>query len=108
MSEFDTLEVLMKTVKKRMKDSPKNSYTAKLVNKGREQICKKLGEEAVELALSGVQDNKKDSIAESADLLYHMCVLWVDMGISPKKLMEELRRREGISGIDEKKNRDKK
>lgn len=105
MSEFETLEALMKTVKKQAKKSPSKSYTAKLMKKGREHICKKVGEEGVEVALAGVQDYKKDTISESADLLYHLCVLWTDMKITPKQLMKELRKREGVSGIEEKKSR---
>ena len=105
MSEFETLDVLLKTVKKRMKQSPDESYTAKLVSKGREHISKKVGEEGVEVALAAVQDYKKDTISESADLLYHLCVLWADMGIKPKQIMRELQQREGLSGLEEKKNR---
>ncbi len=108
MSEFETLDVLMKTIKKRRKQSPDKSYTAKLMNKGREHICKKVGEEAVEVSLAAVQDSKKETISETADLLYHLCVLWTDMKITPKQLMKELQKREGISGIEEKKNRGKK
>ena len=107
MSEFETLDVLMKTVKKRLKQSPEKSYTAKLAAKGREHISKKVGEEGVEVALAAVQDYKKETISESADLLYHLCVLWTDMGIKPKQIMKELQKREGLSGLDEKKNRKK-
>lgn len=105
MSDFETLDILMKTVKKRSKSSPSKSYTAKLMSKGREHISKKVGEEGVEVALAAVQDYKKETIGESADLLYHLCVLWTDMGIKPKQIMKELQKREKISGIEEKENR---
>jgi len=105
MSEFETLDVLMNTVKQRMKASPEESYTAKLVAKGREKICQKVGEEAVELGLAAVQGQKKNSISESVDLLYHLCVLWTEMGIKPKQLMKEIRKREGLSGLEEKRSR---
>ena len=105
MSRFKTLSLLMKTVKQRVDAPSAESYTAKLVAKGREKICQKVGEEAVELGLAAVQDQKKNTIAESADLLYHLCVLWVDMDIKPKDIMKELERREGLSGLEEKKNR---
>ncbi len=108
MSEFDTLDDLMQEVQKRSKASPEESYTAKLIARGREKICQKVGEEAIEVGLAAVQDYKKETISESADLLYHLCVLWTDMDISPKQLMKELRKREGLSGLDEKKNRGKK
>ena len=107
MSEFETLDQLMKTVKKRAKLSPEESYTAKLMAKGREKICQKVGEEAIEIGLAAVQDYKKDTISESADLLYHLSVLWTDMDITPKQLMKELKKREGLSGLEEKKNRKK-
>lgn len=105
MSDFETLDLLMKTIKKRSKLKPGESYTAKLMARGREKICQKVGEEAVEVGLAAVQDYKKETISESADLLYHLCVLWTDMKITPKQLMKELQKREGISGIEEKKNR---
>lgn len=108
MSDFETLDTLMQTVKKRRKDSPEKSYTAKLFRRGREKICQKVGEEAVELGLSAVQGHKKEAISESADLLYHLCVLWTDMGITPQQLMKELRDREGLSGLEEKASRGKK
>ncbi len=105
MSKFKTLDVLMTTIKTRIESKDENSYTVKLVNRGREKICQKVGEEAVELALAAVQDDKKEAIKESADLLYHICVLWADMDIKPKQIMRELQKREGLSGLDEKKNR---
>ena len=59
----------------------------------------------METALAAVMDDKQEVVAESADLLFHLMVLWADMGISPDDIFEELARREGMSGIDEKNSR---
>ena len=106
MSQFKILDEVFETIKSRQKDGDiTSSYTAKLFSKGRAKIAQKLGEEAVETVIDAVADNKKGAISESADLLYHLCVLWADMGIDPDSVMRELKNRKGISGIEEKKNR---
>lgn len=106
MSDFSIMDAIFATIKSRQNDGdPESSYTAKLFSKGRAKIAQKLGEEAVETVIDAVADNKKGTVAESADLLFHLCVLWADMGINPSSVMEELRNRKGISGIEEKKNR---
>jgi phosphoribosyl-ATP pyrophosphohydrolase len=78
---------------------------ARLYGKGRQKIAQKLGEEAVETALAGVLDDRAGIISESADLLFHLMVLWADAGIAPDDIMAELTRREGLSGLEEKKRR---
>jgi phosphoribosyl-ATP pyrophosphohydrolase len=70
-----------------------------------EQIAKKLGEEAVEALIEGIQGDKPKLIAESADLLYHLLTLWAACGVKPKAVWDELARREGLSGIAEKASR---
>lgn len=103
-----TLETLYATIMERRKNgNPENSYVAKLAAKGREKICQKLGEEAVETVIDGVAGYKKGVVGESADLLFHLCMLWADMGIKPADVAAELQRREGVSGVEEKKNRKK-
>lgn len=106
MSNTDFIEELYNTIKSRKKSSPEESYVAKLFDKGRNKIAQKLGEEAVEVVIDAARDKKKGVISESADLLFHMLVLWADMGIKPSDVIEELQGRKGISGIAEKKNRE--
>ena len=79
-----------------------NSYTAKLLAAGVEKCAKKLGEEAVETALAAVSGNKDHLAAESADLLYHLAVLWAAAGLSPEEVYAKLAAREGLSGLAEK------
>lgn len=106
MSE-DVLERLFVTIKNRHGDSPDTSYTAKLFSKGRGEIAKKLGEEATETIIASLDETEAKVVSESADLLYHLLVLWADTGIEPEHVWEELKRREGTSGIDEKNSRPK-
>jgi phosphoribosyl-ATP pyrophosphohydrolase len=102
------LEQLYKTIKGRHGDSPDASYTAKLFSKGRGEIARKLGEEATETIVAALYEGDDKVISESADLLYHLLVLWADTGVEPAHVWEELVRREGTSGIDEKEARQKK
>jgi phosphoribosyl-ATP pyrophosphohydrolase len=66
------------------------------------KCAKKVGEEGVEVGLAAVAGDKKERIAESADLLYHLCVLWVAAGVDPADVYQELQAREGRSGLDDK------
>jgi phosphoribosyl-ATP pyrophosphohydrolase len=84
---------------------PTKSYTAKLLKKGVAQCAKKLGEESVEAAIAAVAKNKRALAAESADVLYHLLLLWAASGIKPKAVYAELKRREARSGIEEKASR---
>jgi phosphoribosyl-ATP pyrophosphohydrolase len=84
---------------------PAASYTAKLVASGRERIARKLGEEAVETVIEAVAGNRDGVVRESADLLYHLLVLWIAAGVDPQEVWAELARREGTSGLEEKRNR---
>jgi phosphoribosyl-ATP pyrophosphohydrolase len=65
-------------------------------------VAQKLGEEAVELVIEAAVGNRAATVLESADLLYHLIVIWVDAGIEPGEVWSELARRQGISGIVEK------
>ncbi|MES2984490.1 MAG: phosphoribosyl-ATP diphosphatase [Pseudomonadota bacterium] len=102
MSAFDYLDTVVATIASRVGGDPKLSHTAKLLKKGTPRIAKKLGEEAVETAIAAVQGNKPETIAESADMLFHLLVLWQSMGIAPAEVMAELERRKGVSGLAEK------
>lgn len=103
----EVLERLFETIKNRHGESPDTSYTAKLFSKGRGEIAKKLGEEATETIIASLDETDEKVVSESADLLYHLLVLWADTGVEPKHVWEELKRREGTSGIDEKNARPK-
>ena len=83
------------------------SHSARLLSRGTQKVAQKLGEEAVELVIEAVVGNRGAIISESADVLYHLLVLWVDAGIAPGEVWAELRRREGMSGIAEKAARPK-
>jgi phosphoribosyl-ATP pyrophosphohydrolase len=105
-NQFKTLEVLWNTIENRAyNSSPKDSYVAFLVSKGVKKCAKKLGEEAIETCIAAVTKNKEEAIKESADLLFHMFVLWKALELDPEEIMAELKKRENISGHDEKLNR---
>jgi phosphoribosyl-ATP pyrophosphohydrolase len=101
----DVIERLFAVIESRQGADPDVSYTAKLFNRGTEKIAQKLGEEAVELAIAAVKRDRQDTVAESADLLYHWLVLLADAGISPAEVCEVLESREGTSGLEEKASR---
>lgn len=101
------LAALADEVATRKTASPDQSYTAKLLSQGVEKCAKKLGEEAVETALAAVSGDRKHLAAESADLLYHLVVLLEASGLTLADVMDELARRQGVSGIAEKASRPK-
>lgn len=106
MADIDgsILDRLFAVIASRRGGDPELSYTAKLFEKGTPRIAQKLGEEAVETVIAAV---KGDSglVGESADLLYHLLVLWADAGIAPSEVWLALEARMGTSGIAEKKSR---
>jgi phosphoribosyl-ATP pyrophosphohydrolase len=99
------LDRLWQIVQARRGGDPQTSYTARLFAAGRERIVQKFGEEAVETVIAGLADRPAALVAESADLLYHLLVLWAEAGIAPAAIAAELTRREGRSGIEEKRAR---
>ncbi|MGH7095686.1 MAG: phosphoribosyl-ATP diphosphatase [Stellaceae bacterium] len=101
----DILARLWQVIESRRGADPDSSYTAKLFSRGRAKIAQKLGEEAVEAVIEGVRSDSAALTRESADVLYHLMVLWADAGVTPGDVAAELARREGTSGIDEKKAR---
>lgn len=105
MSQFEQLDALLVTIQERKSADPKESNVAKLLKKGPLKIAKKLGEEAVETAIAAASADRGQVIYESSDLLFHLLVLWQSMNIRPSEVMQELARREGVSGIEEKKSR---
>lgn len=103
----EALDRLFATIEQRKGADPSESYTAKLLAGGPAKIAQKVGEEAVEAALAAVDPNAKPGAlaAESADLLYHLLVLWAERGVSPAEIYAELDRRAGTSGLEEKASR---
>jgi phosphoribosyl-ATP pyrophosphohydrolase len=104
MSEH-TLDHLFATIAARKGTDAKTSYTAQLLAAGVEKCAKKFGEEAVEAVIAGVSRDAKALTAESADVLYHLLVLWAAAGITPDDVYAALRAREGQSGLQEKASR---
>jgi phosphoribosyl-ATP pyrophosphohydrolase len=99
--------ILVKTIKKNKKKESKYSYTSFLFKKGTKFCLRKLKEEFFELVDAFKKNNKKNIIYESADLIYHLLILLEMKKINIKKVLEELKRRRRISGIQEKLNRKK-
>jgi phosphoribosyl-ATP pyrophosphohydrolase len=101
------IDALFQVIQSRKGADPETSYTAKLFSKGRKKIAQKVGEEAVETALAALAEGPAGVASESADLLYHLLVLWAEIGVAPEDVWAELNKRSGISGIDEKNSRKK-
>jgi phosphoribosyl-ATP pyrophosphohydrolase len=96
------LDRLWSVVMSRRDADPAVSHSARLLLRGTAKVAQKFGEESVECLIEAVAGNRDAVVAESADVLYHLIVLWVACGIRPDEVWEELKRREGISGIAEK------
>ena len=110
MTEIDggTLDRLYAVIASRRGADPATSYTAKLFAEGTAKIAKKVGEEAAETVIEGVRGDAARLVAESADLLYHLLVLWADRGVPPAEVWRALEARAGTSGIAEKQSRAKR
>ncbi len=99
------LDRLAAVIAERQGADPETSYTARLFEKGTAKIAQKVGEEAVETVIEAVR-GKPDLLAEeSADLLYHLLVLWSAANVAPQDVWAALEARVGVSGLDEKKSR---
>ena len=96
------LDRLFSVVTSRRTANPAASHSARLLSRGTAKVAQKFGEESVECLIEAVAGNRDGVVAESADVLYHLIVLWVASGIRPEEVWDELKRREGISGIAEK------
>lgn len=105
MSDIEVLQRLFKTIESRKGADPETSWTAKLFAQGRSAIAQKVGEEAVEMNIAALVEGPEDLAKESADVIYHMMVLWADAGVTPEDVWAELAKREGLSGIEEKRAR---
>lgn len=105
LAREEILQRLYETVQSRRGTDPTLSHSARLMARGRNKVAQKFGEEAVECVIEAINGNRRELINESADVLYHLTVMWVDAGVSPEDVWAELRRREGTSGIAEKASR---
>ena len=101
----DTIDKLFATIAARKGADPSTSYTAKLLAGGIEKCAKKFGEEATEAVIAAIQKDKAELAKESADVLYHLLVVWAASGITPEDVYAVLQSREGQSGLEEKASR---
>jgi len=99
--EKHVLDRLYIVIDSRKGAAPDTSNTARQFSRGRQQIAKKLGEEAVEALIEGIRGDRPKLVGESADMLYHLLTLWASLNIKPKAVWAELARREGLSVIAE-------
>jgi len=97
----EVLDRIWSVVVNRRAADPNVSHSARLLSRGTAKIAQKFGEEAVECLIEATRGNRDALIAESADVLYHLIVMWVDGGVRPGQVWKELHRREGMSGIAE-------
>ena len=101
----DILDRLAATLEARKQAAPDSSYVARLYAKGTDAILKKIGEEATETVMAAKDDQAEKIIYEVADLWFHTLVLLAHKGLKPADVLNELARREGLSGLMEKANR---
>lgn len=102
MNSIEILDRLTETIASRREADPSSSYVAKLFHKGQDAILKKVGEEAVETIMAAKDGDKTHLTYEVADLWFHTLVLLANEGLSYTDVLNELARREGVSGIAEK------
>mmetsp|Transcript_21183 Transcript_21183/g.49295 ORF Transcript_21183/g.49295 Transcript_21183/m.49295 type:complete len:157 (-) Transcript_21183:211-681(-) len=108
-SRFGKLDRLWDTIQERKaRTDAGRSWTARLLAKGTDKCAQKVGEEATEVCIEAAARRPTGVVKESADLIFHLLVLWASMGIEPEQVLEELTKREGISGVDEKESRPKR
>ena len=103
----DILKELAQVLNQRKQADPESSYVARLYAKGLDSILKKIGEEATETVMAAKDGNKEQIIYETADLWFHTLVLLVQQDLHPDQVLAELGRRFGLSGLEEKANRNK-
>lgn len=101
----DVLDRLAELLEQRKTADPQTSYVAKLYSKGMDGILKKVGEEATETVLAAKDGDSEKIIYETADLWFHCLVMLAHAGLKPQDVLDELARREGLSGIVEKASR---
>lgn len=105
MIAADVLQHIGDTLEARKESSPSSSYVASLFHKGEDAILKKVAEEAAEVLMASKDKDRLHLVREVADLWFHSMVLLAHHGLRPEDVLVELKRREGISGLDEKASR---
>ena len=103
MTEYNLEKLFYDLLKKKNIDKEISYTSALLTNKN--VLAKKIGEETIEVILEYLDNNKDKIIQESADLLYHLIVMWISSNVNPGEVWQELKKRKGISGFKEKKSR---
>lgn len=103
----EVLQQLAQILEQRKLESADKSYVASLYAKGLDNILKKLGEEAIETIIAAKTGDKNQVIYETADLWFHCLVLLAQQGLGPDDILQELQRRFGLSGLEEKAQRNK-
>jgi len=98
----DVLNRLGELMEQRKSADPDSSYVAKLYAKGMDSILKKVGEEATETVIAAKGGDQAQIVYETADLWFHCLVMLAKAGLKPQDVLDELARREGLSGLDEK------
>lgn len=98
----DILERLAVILEERKGADPESSYVARLYAKGLDAILKKIGEEATETVMAAKDGMAEKIVYEVADLWFHTLVLLAQQGLGPERVLAELERRFGLSGLDEK------
>jgi phosphoribosyl-ATP pyrophosphohydrolase len=102
----DVLQQLAEVLEARKGASPDSSYVASLYGKGLDAILKKIGEEATETVMAAKDGDADKIVYETADLWFHTLVLLAQQGLNPQQVLDELSRRFGLSGLDEKASRE--
>lgn len=108
MTESSILNRLAETIEKRKQADPSSSYVAKLLHGGQDKILKKVAEESAETLMASKDGDAQHVVRETADLWFHCLILLAHHGMKPSDVLEELQRREGVSGIEEKAARNTK
>ena len=103
----DVLHQLAQILEQRKQQAPETSYVSSLYTKGLDTILKKIGEEATETVVAAKNGDKQQIIYETADLWFHSMVLLAHQGLTPDDVLQELQRRFGVSGLEEKAMRNK-
>lgn len=103
----DVLQQLAQVLEQRKQEPADSSYVASLYAKGLDKILKKIGEEATETVIAAKDGDKQQIIYETADLWFHCLVMLADQGLGPEDVLQELQRRFGLSGLEEKAQRNK-
>ena len=106
MIDANILQRLGEVIAARKQADPESSYVASLFAKGQDAVLKKVAEEAAETLLAAKDGDKLHIVRETADLWFHCLILLAWHGLGPDDVLDELRRREGISGIEEKRSRE--